>query len=364
MEESTSLVVEKKWIVSRNFDVLIFGTPLLLGLLVTPIALHTYPTHIPLWAFVAIIIAFDVAHVWATAYRIFLDRAEYRRRFWFYTLPIPVSFAVALVIHLFDPLVYWTVLAYVAIVHFIRQPYGFVAMYKSRFSEYSTLDYRLDKWSVWCAALGPLLWWHASPQRVFDWFDAGEFFLVRVPKSFVPYIAGVYLCTALIYVARQVYLWRRRDRINIGKIMVMGGTWLTWAIGIAVANPLVSAAFLNLFHAIPFLGVLWVYCTYKWSSVRPDVGFWSESLMQRIFARRSVFLFFLVVFLPALIEEICWDASTWHVYLPFEDLQLSDSWSSLWVALLSVPQIVHYWTDTFIWKFNRSNPDLKHNLGL
>ena len=112
------------------------------------------------------------------------------------------------------------------------------------------------------------------------------------------------------------------------------------------------------------LGVLWVYCTNKWSSVRPDVGFWSESLMQRIFARRSVFLFFLVVFLPALIEEICWDASTWHVYLPFEDLQLSDSWSSLWVALLSVPQIVHYWTDIFIWKFNRSNPDLKHNLGL
>jgi len=35
---------------------------------------------------------------------------------------------------------------------------------------------------------------------------------------------------------------------------------------------------------------------------------------------------------------------------------------SFWVALLSVPQIVHYYLDAWIWRLDRHNPDMAEML--
>ena len=48
------------------------------------------------------------------------------------------------------------------------------------------LDYRLDYWTLMTAALGPVLLWHATPTRRFDWFGFGEDFVVRLPESAQP----------------------------------------------------------------------------------------------------------------------------------------------------------------------------------
>ncbi|MBT3784949.1 hypothetical protein HOF92_08225, partial [bacterium] len=211
------------WLVSRGFDSCVFLIPIALALLVTPIGFWYYPAQIPLWAFIFVIITFDVAHVWATAYRVYLDKDEFQRRFWFYFLPLPAFFFLALGLCCYDMTLYWTLLAYTAIFHFIKQPYGFVAIYKQKLHERCKLDYYLDKWAVWCAGLGPVILWHGSPQRVFDWFNAGESFLLKVPPSILPYVTFFYGLTLVFYVGRQLYLYKTTKFVNHGKNLVMMG---------------------------------------------------------------------------------------------------------------------------------------------
>ena len=70
----------------------------------------------------------------------------------------------------------------------------------------------------------------------------------------------------------------------------------------------------------------------------------------------------------ALVEEVLWDGVVWKVYLP----QLTGAPApamgalalSAWVAALSLPQIVHYFLDGYIWKLDGSNPDLYATFGL
>ena len=66
------------------------------------------------------------------------------------------------------------------------------------------LDYRLDYWTLMTAALGPVLLWHATPTRRFDWFGFGEDFVVRLPESAQPLLIGAYCTVAAVWIGRQV----------------------------------------------------------------------------------------------------------------------------------------------------------------
>ena len=65
--------------------------------------------------------AFDVAHVWATAYLTYLDKQAFRARRTLYLWAPPLSFLVAFALHLTSPVVFWTALSYFAIAF---QPLG------------------------------------------------------------------------------------------------------------------------------------------------------------------------------------------------------------------------------------------------
>ncbi|MBW2523358.1 MAG: hypothetical protein JRI23_04255 [Deltaproteobacteria bacterium] len=354
-----------RWIVSRRVDLAIFLTPLVLATLTLPLYGHVRGGDIPLAVFVFVIIAFDVAHVWATIYRVYLDPVELRRRPVLYLASVPLFFVAAFRLHSYSATAFWTVLAYVAIFHFIKQLYGFVAIYRLRAGERAPFDYHLDKIAVWVGALGPVLWWHASPRRQFDWFNAGESFLVRLPPEIISDLTVVYGSVALVYVGRQLQVFVARRHFNAGKNLLMSATWLTWAVGIRMADsPIVSAAFLNLIHGIPFLVLVWLYCHRKWHGPASAAASASGARAIRwLSARSHVWAFYLLVFGLALLEEGLWDGLVWQHYLP-TDLgvalpELSAPVTSLAVATLSLPQILHYFLDAFIWRFDGSNPNLR-----
>ena len=175
----------------------------------------------PLWVFIALVVSVDVAHVWATNYRVYLDPEETFRRPWLYLACIPIILLSSIFVHLFDSKVFWTIVAYYAIWHFLSQPYGFIAIYKWKYQERSHLDHHLDKLASWSAGLGPILVWHASPERHFNWFDHGEFFLFRIPENLIPWILGTYGCVFLIYTSRQIHTYLSSRYFNPGKQMVM-----------------------------------------------------------------------------------------------------------------------------------------------
>jgi len=354
----------RRWIVSARFDLALLAIPLVASL-ASLATLGLDGEEVPLWAFLVLIVAFDVSHVWATGYLTYLDGEALRRRRLLFLLPIPLSFLVAFRLHMHSATLYWTLLAYVAIYHFIQQQWGFVALYKACAKERNPIDYYLDKWTLWVGALGPVLLWHASPSRQFDWFNAGESFIATIDPGLRPDIGFVMLAFASVYVLRQVHLAVAQNQLNLGKSLWMACSWLSWTVGISyAANPLVSAAFLNLFHGIPFLALVWYRCNRRWEDHFSEVS----PLLAWLSQRRNWLAFYLMVLGLAIAEESLWDGLIWQTYLPalldFDPPNLSAAALSFWVALLSIPQIVHYYLDAWIWKLDGSNPDLGPALGL
>lgn len=349
----------RRWLVSARWDLLVFVTPVLIAVLFSIYwSEYSDTDRTPIWAFLLLIIAFDVSHVWASAYRTYFDTHEIRRRPLLYLGILPPCFIFSLLVHYYDPIIFWTIIAYIALWHFVRQPYGFVAMYRLLRKEGNKIDQWLDQLSIYVAALGPILAWHASPERQFDWFGHNEQFILRIPEEYKLLIATIYFGFALVYLVRQIYLILFTRAFNLGKQVIIGLTWVTWALGIAISDPLISAAFINLFHGIPFLAITWLYGHNKYQ----------KGLLGSIFKTKNLQWFFLIVFIPAFLEEGLWDSIFWGQYSSiFPSLLIPNNNEfllSFLCALLIMPQLVHYILDAFIWKMNSTNPDLRKYLGL
>ncbi len=128
-------------------------------------------------------------------------------------------------------------------------------------------------------------------------------------------------------------------------------------------HALVSAAFLNLLHGVPFLALVWHRCNQRWQGRNEG----PSRLLAWLSQRRRWLWFYAVILALAVFEESLWDAAVWQVYLPdllALDLPETDAATlSFVVAVLSVPQIVHYFLDAWIWRFDGSNPDLLELFG-
>ena len=86
----------------------------------------------PGWAWVSTILLADVAHVYATGFRVYFDREELARRPVLY-LGVPVlGFLAGMGLYSLGTGVFWRVLAYLAVFHFVRQQYGWVALYRAK----------------------------------------------------------------------------------------------------------------------------------------------------------------------------------------------------------------------------------------
>ena len=301
------------------------------------------------------IVSFDVAHVWATGYLTYFDRGQFRARRRLLLLIPALCFVCSFALHLHSNVLFWTAVAYVAIGHFIKQQVGFVMLYKGLAGERSPIDYRLDKWAIWLGALGPILLWHADPAEAFEWFGAHEDFAVRVPLQLANAVVGLMIVTQCIWVLRQLQRILRGEMPSIPKMVWVVCSWLSWWLGVRVAaNFIVATAFINLFHGIPYTALVWWRC-----SRAPDGR---ARYMRRWFERSSIVAFYGVLLLFALLEEGLWERYVWHSYLPGLGVDVETLGAvavSLWVALLSLPQITHYVLDGVLWRMTPANHDLR-----
>src|ERR1700741_5390049 len=70
------------WLVSRRWALAVFGGSAALAFLLLALGKWSGALHgdTPTWAWIGAVVFVDVAHVWATAYRVYLDPEEMRRR--------------------------------------------------------------------------------------------------------------------------------------------------------------------------------------------------------------------------------------------------------------------------------------------
>lgn len=355
---------QSRWIVSPRTDATVVVLPFVAGT-VALWMVRTFGVQEPLWVYLLAFVAFDVAHVWATAYLTYLDGDRFRRRRGLYLWPIPISFFAAFALHASSPVTYWTLLSYFAIFHFAKQQYGFIAIYKALHKERSRLDYHLDKLTSWVGSLGPVLLWHATPRGQFEWFGSGEDFLLRLPPALRPALLALMGAAATLWVVRQLYLVADGRGLNRGKAMWMVASWASWSLGVAFSEHLlVSAAYLNFLHGLPFLVLVWRRVSGRFGGRAPE----GARLVAWLAQRGRAWAFYGFVFAIGLIEEVFWDSMVWRTYLPTlfgTDPPPPSAFAlSFWIALLSTPQIVHYFLDGVLWKLNAHNDDLFAVFGL
>lgn len=349
------------WILGPRADACIFTGPILLALLIIGHAHSRGMLHaeMPVWMFALLVVACDVGHVWATAFRVYLDPGRFRKRPGLF-IGVPLScFAFGVVAYGLGSEVFWRSLAYLAVWHFIRQQWGWVAFARAKANE-GSVDRRLDQATIYAVTLYPLLFWHAHLPRAFDWFVTGDFVALPAWVAAAGFWAHVTICT--IFVARQAQHVARGRGVNLAKLQIVVTTWIAWYGGIVLLDSDVAFTALNvLSHGIPYLAVVWTVERRNAQST----GAAQPAPLARWFAPRFAVLLLCVLVLIGYAEEWLWDGLVWrdHAALfPGVEALLGEGipWPgmlSVIVPLLAVPQATHYVLDGWLWK-RREHEDL------
>jgi hypothetical protein len=344
------------WLFDRRTDLAVFVAPALaslalvaLGMLTGHATGETPPT---LW--LAAVVMVDVAHVWSTTYRVYADPAEVRRRPLLYLGGPVAAYALGVAIYSASALIFWRVLAYAAVFHFVRQQAGWMVLYRRRAKEYDRLGDRLEAGAIYLATIYPLVWWHTATPRQFHWFLPDDFVL-GLPAWIAPVVGAAYATVLVAYVVRAI---ARRSKAW-AKHLLLGSTAVCWYVGILVFDSDYVFTVTNvLIHGVPYMALIWRFGRRR----APQV----PGLMRRIF-RWGWPAFYLSLVLVALVEEGLWDRLVWHDHPQFfgdSPMVLAAPLLAWVVPLLALPQTVHYLLDGFIWRMNGNNPGLKEQLAL
>ncbi|MCO8124388.1 hypothetical protein NHH03_21795 [Stieleria sp. TO1_6] len=332
------------WLFSPAIDLATFGGSALLALAMLGIGgvfgwLHQ---DTPSWTWVIAILLIDVAHVYATGFRVYFDRAELSRRPWLYGLTPLLAWAISWAIYSEDINSFWRCLAYLAVFHFVRQQYGWVALYRRRSGETDRWGRCIDTAAIYLATLYPLAYWHCHLPREFWWFRANDFAAFNTDWS--AWLAPFYWLALVAYAGKSLWQGLVDRHWNPGKDLVVATTAVCWYLGIITFNSDYAFTVTNvIIHGIPYMVLVYWYR----QSARRESENNSNSASIGIRVGRFVGL----IWILAYIEELVWDRGVWHerTWLFGAPWNL-ESVEVILVPLLAVPQITHYVLDGFIWR--------------
>jgi len=328
------------WLFSPAVDLLTFlgSAVVALGLLAVGVPLGLLQDDTPEWTWIAAILFIDVAHVYATGFRVYFDRVELSRRPWLYGLTPLLAFLIGVALYSESHVWFWRVLAYLAVFHFVRQQYGWVALYRSKAGERDRLGHWIDSTAIYMATLYPLIHWHTNLPRNFWWFLEGDF--AQLPSILQSIAFPIYVASLFAYFVRAAYQAIRHKIYNPGKDVVLVTTAICWYVGIVAFNSDYAFTVTNvIIHGIPYIVlVYWYRCLGQ-----PD----QSTSVPRIVP------YLAIIWLLAYAEEMLWDVGLWHErsWLFGSAWELGNAEMFL-APLLAVPQITHYVLDGFIWKRN------------
>ncbi len=321
-----------------------FGLPLLLVLLAQ---LQGMPyRELPEWAFLAFVVGVDVAHVYATLFRTYLDREELaRHRLRYFGLPI-LAFLASVWAWSVSPLVLFRLLAYVAVLHFVRQQAGWVALYRARSPDRSFRTRCIDNAAIYLATLYPLLFWHTRlHSRRFAWFVPGDFLALPGLAVVLPFVKACWALSLLVFGLEQLRKALRQRSVELGKLLIVVGTALAWYVGLVATNGDFEFTVTNVVpHGVPYLGLLWFYAHAR------------RKEAPRLLASRILTwglpAFLGTCLLAALVEEALWHRFVWqdHPGLFGASQALAPWLVKLLGPLLVVPQLTHYALDGLLWR--------------
>ncbi len=347
------------YLVSRRYDLTWFLGPglvaLVWGLVLGLATAGPAPVRTGLWFVVVVLV--DVAHVYATAYRTYLDPGA-RTRFGRRLVLVPAAcLGAGFVLYLASPLWFWRVLAYVAIFHFIQQHVGFALLYARKGGE-PAANRRAIRAAIWAGTLAPVVYWHATLPRTIAWFVDGDFF-VGLPRWAGTLALGVQVVVLAAYAAHRAgrYLRRAANPMTDAVVLLAAANWnlgIVW-----FDDDRIFTVTNVLLHGIPYMALVFVAGGRRW------IGRFAPAAGRTVVG--AAFAFYGALATAAILEEGLWDVLVHHdrpgLFGPGW-LVTDPPLLALLAAALSVPQTTHYLLDRWIWRIGDENPDLAGDLGL
>ncbi|MFZ1700046.1 MAG: hypothetical protein WBO10_09310 [Pyrinomonadaceae bacterium] len=338
------------WLFSKGIDLTVFLGSAIVSLLLLALGwqLGILNSDSPEWTWITAVLLIDVAHVWSTTFRVYFDIEELKRRFWLYLLVPVFGYAVGVALYSEGELLFWKVLAVIAVFHFVRQQYGWVALYRRKLGETSRATWWIDAVAVYLATVYPLAFWMTQLPRNFQWFVPNDF--VSLPALVETVIFPIYVLALTAYFAKSIYEYFTTGFINIGKDIVVATTAICWYLGIVWFNSDYAFTVTNIIiHGVPYFALIYVYARMKRETAGPVYRTLSSHWL----------IFLATLWALAYVEELFWHRGVWQdkPYLFGGNWE----WGNLkmyLVPLLAVPQLTHYVLDGFIWR-RKYNPDFK-----
>lgn len=347
------------WLFSAPVDLSVFLGSAMLSVALLGVGAYfgLLDSDTPEWAWVPFVLLVDVAHVYATGFRVYFDADELRRRPLLYFGAPLIAFIIGWAVYSESPEWFWRGLAYLAVFHFVRQQYGWVAMYRAKAGEPPGWEKWIDAATIYLATIHPLIYWHARLPREFWWFRDWDF--QSIPLILSDVSAVLYWAAIAAYAVKSIWQWRE-GRANPGKDIVVLTTIVCWRLGIITFNSDYAFTVTNvIIHGVPYFAL--VYWTMR--AQRPSVEF-NHATVQPQKKKWSwgatLIMMLATVWFLAFIEELFWHRFVWQEreWLFGTSLGIESQWSHWLAPLLATPQATHYILDGFIWR-RRSNPQLQ-----
>ena len=361
----------RHWLINRKIDLLGLFIPVWVAwlvLLAVVIPFMDIQADVPVWVWAVLILGIDVSHVWSTLFRTYGDPSEFRQHKVLLTVLPLVLFLAGLALAWWSEQWFWRILAYVAVFHFIKQQYGFTALYRAGEKRRTRKVLMSDKFIIYWATLYPVLYWHLTPDVHFHWFVEGDF----LPLSDWLSSEGPWLPEALAFF--NVFYWViigawcfqeyrfsqwEPGSVSKGKVLWVLTTAWNWYGGIVVFNSDIIFTVSNVVaHGIPYVVLIWYY--------RREKVKLEPAQYPSFKAGRWIVVLITSIVLFAFMEEYLWDMLIWRDHqvffeslfaFPIERLDTRIS-HAIGLTLLSLPQTMHYVIDGFIWKVNHRNPHM------
>ena len=364
------------WLFSRGTDITLLFIPVwIIWIVCFWLPETVLQSRLPIWMWAVFILGIDVSHVWSTIYRTYCDREERTRHWQLFLIAPAAAFALFLPIALISliafesSLLFWRILAYFALYHFIKQQYGFLALYKTRAGDFGKRILS-DKHVIYLSMLWPVAYWHMSGDRSFGWMIDHDFFDMTWtwtwsghPWSSIALIGHTaYWLIISAWVVEDIIISRQQHRqISVGKILWLITTALNWWLGIVWFNSDVAFSLTNVVaHGIPYIVLVFFYVERKQAIT-------THKIKNIVGSALSIILMAIGILVLGFVEEYHWDMlinrqrqALFETIWSYPVSALSSPISqAIALAVLSTPQVAHYIIDGYIWRGGSGNPYIK-----
>lgn len=314
-----------RWIIGPADDLTWF----ILSTLGGYVTLLLFKVGVPLFPILLVfLLVIDSPHVWSTLTRTYFDKSQRKKRRLQLFAIVPLLLVGPAMSMLGQARLFF-ILAYAwAYYHHAKQEYGFVMLYKSKNRDRAEVDMRLDRLFIMVSMILPYAWYIAEN------YSLTRRFPLLAPV--VGLILSAYIVLVMVFVARQIQKYLRREVMNWPKlsllVLAVPLQWTAFSYAIHHEFGILAAAIpINTFHALQYHRLMWFHNRNHYSDpvVKAQAGFAGVINSSVVFYIGIVFFINLAFFSIA-----------------SNGFQLQGVWTTTFWGI----SFTHYFLDSKIWR--------------